>query len=95
MIDINIYRYNPETDKFPYIQTYSIKKPEKDIMLLELLNILKEQDSSISYRRSCREGVCGSDGMKKVSGNPIMSIITFREFAYVVDQDSNIAAIKL
>jgi len=34
-------------------------------------------------------------GRKKVSGNPIMSIITFREFAYVVDQDSNIAAIKL
>ena len=52
MIDVNIYRYNPETDKFPYTQTYSIKKPEKDIMLLELLNILKEQDSSISYRRS-------------------------------------------
>ena len=36
MIDVNIYRYNPETDKFPYTQTYSIKKPEKDIMLLEL-----------------------------------------------------------
>jgi len=34
-------------------------------------------------------------GRKKVSGNPIMSIITFREFAYVIDQDSNIAAIKL
>jgi len=34
-------------------------------------------------------------GRKKVSGNPIMSIITFREFAYAVDQDSNIAAIKL
>ena len=50
MIDVNIYRYNPETDKFPYTQTYSIKKPEKDIMLLELLSVLKEKDSSISYR---------------------------------------------
>ena len=49
MIDVNIYRYNPETDKFPYTQTYTLQKPEKDIMLLELLNILKEQDSSISY----------------------------------------------
>ena len=47
MIDVIIYRYNPETDKFPYTQTYSIKKPEKDIMLLELLNLLKKQDSSI------------------------------------------------
>ena len=42
MIDVNIYRYNPETDKFPYTQTYTLQKPEKDIMLLELLNILKE-----------------------------------------------------
>ena len=75
MIDVNIYRYNPETDKFPYTQTYSIKKPEKDIMLLELLNILKEQDSSISYRRSCREGVCGSDGMN-INGKNGLACIT-------------------
>ena len=34
-------------------------------------------------------------GRKKVSSNPIMSIVTFREFAYVIDQESNIAAIKL
>mgnify|MGYP000567183852 CR=1 FL=1 len=75
MIDVNIYRYNPETDKFPYTQTYSIKKPEKDIMLLELLNILKEQDTSISYRRSCREGVCGSDGMN-INGKNGLACIT-------------------
>jgi len=55
MINVNIYRYNPETDKFPYMKAYSIERPKKDIMLLELLNILKEQDSTISYRRSCRE----------------------------------------
>ena len=75
MIDVNIYRYNPETDKFPYTQTYTLKKPEKDIMLLELLNILKEQDSSISYRRSCREGVCGSDGMN-INGKNGLACIT-------------------
>lgn len=75
MIDVNIYRYNPETDKFPYTQTYTLQKPEKDIMLLELLNILKEQDSSISYRRSCREGVCGSDGMN-INGKNGLACIT-------------------
>src|SRR5210317_2365051 len=75
MIDVNIYRYNPEKDKFPYTQTYTIKKPEKDIMLLELLNILKEQDSSISYRRSCREGVCGSDGLN-INGKNGLACIT-------------------
>jgi hypothetical protein len=34
-------------------------------------------------------------GRKKISSNPIMSIFTFREFAYVIDQESNVAAIKL
>ena len=38
MISINIYRYNPETDKFPYMQTFEFEKPKRDIMVLELLN---------------------------------------------------------
>ena len=75
MINVNIYRYNPETDKFPYMQAYSIERPAKDIMLLELLNKLKERDSSISYRRSCREGVCGSDGMN-INGKNGLACIT-------------------
>lgn len=75
MIDVNIYRYNPETDKFPYMQTYKIEQPKVDIMVLELLNILKEEDPSISYRRSCREGVCGSDGMN-INGTNGLACIT-------------------
>jgi len=75
MISINIYRYNPETDEFPYMKEYSVERPEKDIMLLELLNNLKEQDSTISYRRSCREGVCGSDGMN-INGKNGLACIT-------------------
>ena len=58
-LEINIYRFNAETDAFPYMQTFSFIKPDRDIMVLELLNLLKEQDPTISYRRSCREGVCG------------------------------------
>ena len=75
MIDVNIYRYNPETDKFPYMQTYKIEQPKVDIMVLELLNIIKEEDPSISYRRSCREGVCGSDGMN-INGTNGLACIT-------------------
>jgi len=75
MIDVNIYRYNPETDKFPYMQTYRIEQPKVDIMVLELLNIIKEEDPSISYRRSCREGVCGSDGMN-INGTNGLACIT-------------------
>ena len=41
-LEINMYRYNPEQDKFPYIKNYIIKKPIKDIMVLDLLHLLKE-----------------------------------------------------
>ena len=75
MISINIYRYNPETDKFPYMQTFEFEKPKRDIMVLELLNQLKTKDPTISYRRSCREGVCGSDGMN-INGKNGLSCIT-------------------
>ena len=75
MINIEIYRYNPEKDKFPYMQVFKVDKPVKDIMLLDLLHILKEQDTSISYRRSCREGVCGSDGMN-INGKNGLACIT-------------------
>ena len=36
-----MYRYNPEEDKFPYIKQYQIEKPTKDIMVLDLLHIIK------------------------------------------------------
>ena len=62
-LQVSLYRYNPEEDKFPYMKNYTINKPEKDIMVLDLLHLLKEEDQSISYRRSCREGVCGSDAV--------------------------------
>ena len=44
-------------------------------MLLEALNMLKEQDESLTYRRSCREGVCGSDAMN-VNGKNILACVT-------------------
>ena len=74
-LSVSLYRYNPEQDKFPYMKKYKIKKPTKDIMVLDLLNMLKEDDTTISYRRSCREGVCGSDGMN-INGTNGLACIT-------------------
>ena len=57
---VSIYRYNPETDSQPRMQDYQVELPQgKDIMVLDVLQLVKEQDSSVTYRRSCREGVCG------------------------------------
>ncbi len=59
-----IYRYNPETDNEPSMQEFEVEVPEgRDMMLLEALHLLKEKDPTLTFRRSCREGVCGSDGM--------------------------------
>lgn len=61
---VSVYRYNPETDLKPSMRDYQIEIPGgKDLMVLDVLALVKEQDDSVAYRRSCREGVCGSDGM--------------------------------
>ena len=59
-----IYRYNPETDKKPYMQDYELAETEPGMMLLAALLKIKDTiDETLSFRRSCGEGVCGSDGM--------------------------------
>lgn len=73
---VSLYRYNPETDTKPSMQDYEIELPEgKDIMVLDVLALIKAQDPSVAYRRSCREGVCGSDGMN-ISGTNGLACIT-------------------
>ena len=67
MLKVDVYRYNPETDKEPYMKTYEVDTQGKDLMVLDVLELLKAQDPSLAFRRSCREGVCGSDGMN-ISG---------------------------
>ncbi|MFT2112481.1 succinate dehydrogenase iron-sulfur subunit [Marinomonas sp. 2405UD68-3] len=72
---VSIYRYNPEVDDAPYMKDYQVDLPAgKDLMVLDVLQLLKETDSSISYRRSCREGVCGSDGMNMNGKNGLACI---------------------
>ena len=63
MLTVSVYRYNPEADEAPYMQDFPFDSEGKDLMVLDVLMLAKEQDPSISFRRSCREGVCGSDGL--------------------------------
>ena len=61
---ISIYRFNPETDTKPVMEDIEVDVPAgADLMVLDVLALAKEKDSTIAYRRSCTEGVCGSDGM--------------------------------
>ena len=74
MLTVSIYRYNPETDSEPYMQDYELDTGGKDLMVLDALELLKAEDSTLSYRRSCREGVCGSDGLNMGGKNGLACI---------------------
>jgi len=64
MLQVSLYRYNPETDEAPYMQDFSVDTGDRDLMVLDVLELIKaDLDGSVTYRRSCREGVCGSDGL--------------------------------
>lgn len=77
---VSIYRYNPETDKTPYMEDINVEIPEgKDLMVLDVLALVKEQDPSLAYRRSCREGVCGSDGLNMNGKNGLACITPLSE----------------
>jgi succinate dehydrogenase / fumarate reductase iron-sulfur subunit len=76
MLKVEIYRYNPETDKTPSMQTYEVETNGRDFMVLDILEMLKaEQDNGLVFRRSCREGVCGSDGMN-INGKNGLACVT-------------------
>lgn len=76
-IHFSVYRYDPENGQKPQMQAYKLKhEGSADPMLLTLLERIKhEQDDSLSFRRSCREGVCGSDGMN-INGKNGLACIT-------------------
>ena len=74
-----IYRYDPDRDQKPYMQTYEIEVLPHDRMLLDVLVRLKAQDETLSFRRSCREGVCGSDAMNINRKNGLACITNLRE----------------
>ncbi len=60
---LRIYRYDPDRDAKPRMQEYDVQLEDSDRMLLDALVKVKAQDDSFAFRRSCREGVCGSDAM--------------------------------
>jgi succinate dehydrogenase / fumarate reductase iron-sulfur subunit len=79
-----IYRYDPERDARPYMQTIELEVLPADRMLLDALIRLKEVDPTLSFRRSCREGVCGSDAMNINGKNGLACITNIRTLPQTV-----------
>jgi len=83
-MQVSLYRYNPDTDETPWMQEVEFDLPKgKDLMVLDVMGMIKEQDQSFTYRRSCREGVCGSDGVNMNGKNGLACITPVSE---VVDR---------
>ena len=76
---LSIYRYDPDRDAAPYMQDYDVALEPSDRKLLDVLIRLKAQDDSFSYRRSCREGVCGSDAMNINGKNGLACLMDVHE----------------
>ena len=81
-MQVSIYRYNPDLDEVPNMRDMQVDLPQgKDMMVLDLLEMLKAQDPTLVYRRSCREGVCGSDGVNMNGKNGLACITPVSEVA--------------
>ena len=73
-----IYRYDPDSGAAPVMQTIEVELDSSDRMLLDALMKLKAIDPSLSFRRSCREGVCGSDAMNINGKNGLACLTNMR-----------------
>ena len=62
-MNFSVYRFDPDADARPRMQAYEVEPAGSDRMLLDVILRLKKLDPSLSLRKSCREGVCGSDAM--------------------------------
>src|ERR1700694_5304410 len=75
-IALEVTRFSPERDKTPSVQSFDVPL-RKEWVVLDALNYVKDKvDGSLSFRWSCRMGVCGSCGMM-VNGEPKLTCATF------------------
>jgi succinate dehydrogenase / fumarate reductase iron-sulfur subunit len=74
-VRISIYRYDPESGGAPHMQSYELDIDPKGKMLLDAILLIKDMDTTLAVRKSCREGVCGSDAMN-INGRNGLACIT-------------------
>jgi len=84
-VELKIYRYDPDVDEKPYMQNWKVSLDHHDKMLLDVLvRIKSDLDDSLSFRRSCREGVCGSDAMNINGKNGLACVTNINELTQPV-----------
>eukprot|EP01125_Pyxidicula_operculata_P003548 TRINITY_DN145_c0_g1_i3.p1 TRINITY_DN145_c0_g1~~TRINITY_DN145_c0_g1_i3.p1 ORF type:complete len:285 (+),score=46.83 TRINITY_DN145_c0_g1_i3:1320-2174(+) len=86
-INFEIYRYSREEQGKPYVQLYTLNPKECGPMVLDALIKIKEKDPTLTFRRSCREGICGSCAMN-ISGTNGLACL--RKISESVDSKNTI-----
>ena len=72
-----IYRWDPDSSSKPYLSTYPVDLNDCGPMILDvLLKIKNEQDPTLTFRRSCREGICGSCAMN-INGSNTLACLCY------------------
>jgi len=86
----NVYRYDPESQKKPSLQTYDIELEKCGPMILDALLYIKDNmDTTLALRRSCREGICGSCSVNINGANTLACL------AYIEPSDQPITILPL
>ncbi len=78
-VTLRIKRFNPEVDKRPHWETYTVDVDESDRVLDALHQVKWHQDGTLSFRRSCAHGVCGSDAMVINGKNRLACVLLVRD----------------
>ena len=83
-VELRIKRYNPEQDKKPHWETYEIEMEEDDRVLDALHEVKWHHDGTLSFRRSCAHGVCGSDAMLINGENRLACALLIRDIGHKI-----------
>ena len=82
-LKLSLYRFDPEKDERPYMNDYEVSYPATgNMMVIDAIRQAQELDSTVTFRRSCAQGVCGSDGVNMNGKNglacitPVSDVVT-------------------
>ena len=80
-IELKVKRFNPDSDEKPHWQTFTVRAEPTDRVLDALHTVRWDQDGTLSFRRSCAHGVCGSDAMVINGANALACIVLVKDAA--------------
>jgi succinate dehydrogenase / fumarate reductase iron-sulfur subunit len=91
LVQYKVFRYDPFINAEPWVQLYFVSSELQSSMLLDNLFYLKnEKDESLSFRRSCREGICGSCAMNINGENTLSCLYIMKEHLNILNNELRI-----